>query len=817
MDSTPTNSNNLDFLNEKALNAPGRIKDMAMFALHNLHWLILCAIIGGGIAYYLARTQPESFSSSSKILLRMSGTNRNGANQEAAIMNGVAQSYFYAPFTTTINNEIMIITSKNNVEATVRNLALNVDYTTDTKYMGRTRNLYGETPVLVQFMDVADEDYVTMNLTLGNQNSCVLGFPGFNIIRSKIDSVVNTPVGRVCVHATKVYGEPFFGMAIRVTHSPLSSTTEHYRSAISVNRDDNANTILNLSLTDHSAIRAANVLNELVRVYNDDAMLDKAQVIDNTYDFINERIAQLDRDLGAKEGQLASFKQANQIISLGSLGEASMAKKAMHSEEGERLARQLSLARFTQESLRNMDDLSPLMVAFDDPTIASEVAHYNETAIKLGKYTTTGASQNPMVVSLSNELKLMKGNISAMLATYITATSARLGETRAAESAADREINSVPYKQVYVGDIERLQEVKSALYLSLLEKREELLISRPGIEEVARVIDYAVVDSTPVAPDLRRMLLIGILLGLLFPIAIMIIRRLLDTKVRYRRDIEESVLAPIAGEVPQKSRKDLRSVVVVDKSRDVISEAFRLIRSNISFLKRSDGKSTVYMTTSMMEGSGKTFVITNIASAYAIAGKKVVVVDLDLRKGTLTQNSIESLDTNPGMSGWLVGDTDKFEDVLIKDGASQGVDLVPSGALPPNPAELLLNDRLEMIIDWLRERYEYVFIDCVPTGIVADSDIVKRVVDSTLFIVRSGRLDKRDLPGLQFMYEQHKYPGFCIILNGIQIKKHGYGYGYGYGYGSGYGYGYGYGYSSTKKYGYTYGYESKKKKKHNNK
>ena len=805
MDNGINTNTELSFINEKSA-TPGRIKDGVMFFLHHLHWFILCGAVGFLVAKYFTDRMPRSYASSAKIMLKMStASNRNGSGSESAIMNGIAQSYYYSPFLTTINNEITIITSKTNMREVVEKLNLNVGYTVTPNPLKPAKDLYGESPVKVDFCDLDPNAYASFSLTLQKDSLVQISAADYAPVTGRLRDTINVPSGKVVVTPTWFYGEDFIGQPISVTHSSTNDIAEHYRGAVSVSRDDYANTLLNLYIRDRSAVRAADVLNAVIEVYNEDAIRDKTQIIENTYDFINQRIAQLNRDLSQKEGQIASFKRANNIIDINALGQSSLANKVTRSEEAERIGQQLALAQYTQGVLNNASDTSPILVAFDDPVIASEVKKYNDTAIKLAKYKKSGATNNPMVQSLGDDLSSLRSSVDNMLSSYTVGLEERLGAARAAESAATAEVQAVPMKQIYVGDIERMQEVKSALYLNLLSKREELLISQPSIEAAAKIIDEARVNRTPVAPNTKKTMLLGLFLGLLVPVVVMLLYRLFDTRVRFRVDIEKETTVPFIGEIPAKKKKDDRSIVVVDRSREIITEAFRLLRSSVSYMKNTEGPSTVYLSCSMTENSGKTFVVSNLASSFAIAGKKVVMVDLDLRKGTLTKNALGGSSAK-GASDYLAAETDDVNEIITRDAVAKGVDLVSSGTLPPNPAELLLSTRLDVMIDKLRERYDCIFLDCVPANVVADSDIVKRVADTTLFVVRSGLMDKRDLPGLQYIYENHKYPNMGIILNGIEVKKHrGYGYGYGYGAGSGYGYGYGYGYSAKKHSGYGYG------------
>lgn len=802
---TNNDTNDISFLDENS-NTSLKIKDTLYLIFRNLHWLILFAVIGAFAGTYYARTQEKIFASNARIIIK--DPNSNSVDmRDSELLNSVTNARTGKFYVSTLNNELMIMTSKTTMMEVVKAMDLNVTYTMPTKLVKRVKDLYGETPVLVAMLDVKDSQHTAMTVTPADAKRAVLQMEEFGPAYVALNDTVTTPVGRVVVSPTWNYTESWYGAAVTVTHATVSGTADYYRAVVSAVRDDDKNTIVNLTVRDKSAQRAADLLNKLIEVYNEDAINSKKKIVAYSHDYINERLAVLDEELGAKEMELASFKRQNELIDVGSLGQTYVSASIASSQQAEKLEQQLSLARYLQEAVNNGSLSKPLPVSLgiEDPNIVASLTQFNESALKLDKYETSGATNNPIVRELMTEQTVLKSNLSKMVSVYISSLSERLQGARSAGARASSQVQSVPTKQIYVENVERMQKIKESLYLNLLTKREELMISQPSMEGNAKVVEEARVIPVPVAPNERSMMLKGLLIGLCIPIAFYLIRKLLDTKVRYRADIEKGTTVPFVGEVPAREKDDTRKIVVYSNKRDAISEAFRMLRPNIEYMFDNTQPSHVILFTSFFESSGKTFLTSNLTASFAIAGKKAVLVDLDLRKGTLNKNTTET--RMAGVSNYLAGQVDDIDEIIQHGVLAENVDCVFSGPIPPNPAELLSGTRFDEMISQLRERYTYIILDSVPAGLVADADIVKRVADATMFVIRYGRFDKQMLGELEKLYKAEKFPNMGIVLNAVQYKKRGYGYGYGKNYGYGYGYGnYGYGGYGYGSYGYGYGY-----------
>lgn len=778
------------------------IKDLLYTLLRNIHWLVLFGTAGALIANFSARRQDRLYESNARIVLRGNSTESDNSLREAAITNMFSDRPFY---NTSVNNEVMILTSKTTMMKTVENLHLNVTYSGNSKVVRRKKDLYGSTPVTVDFIDNNPNDYIALTITPLNAHSINLEYGEYAPLTLHLNDTQSTPFGRVAVNATWFYTPDCYNTPITVVHSPLHVVADHYRRTISVSRDGETNTIVNISLVDLSARRAADVINELIRVYNEEAVKDKKRIIAYTYDYINERLSQLHLDLDQQESVIATFKRDNQLINLDSYGLTYLNTNNEYSQEIDKLKQRLSLARYLQQLNDNNDNSSllPPAVGIDDATIVATMERYNELTMRLNQTNNMG---NPVVQKLTEERQKAKADLRQLLNVYCASLQRRIDDAQSIVSQATGKIKQIPGQQLYLENVERLQKIKEELYLNLLSKREELLISQPSIEGNAKIIDEARVNESPVSPNVGRATVLGLLLGLLLPIGLFLLRRMLDTKVRYQSDLKLRTTIPFLCEIPSRKRADSRDIVAVDGKQDALSESFRLLRSKIDFLGhgaesqldpqasgQTDGsRCRIFMVTSLLPASGKTFVSSNIAACFALAGKRVLLVDIDLRKGSLTHRF--SSRRNPGLSDLLAGKIDNIDTLIQHNVVAPGLDSIFSGMLPPNPAELLGNGKVKRLLQTLRQRYDYIFLDSAPLSVV-DNTIIQQLVDSTLFVVRSGKYDKRVLNEMEELYQSKSFRGMAVLLNDVSYPKSSpvdriFGLDYGYGYGKRYSYAY---------------------------
>ena len=463
----------------------------------------------------------------------------------------------------------------------------------------------------------------------------------------------------------------------------------------------------------------------------------------------------------------------------------------------------------TEDSKKNQ--VLPVNSGVESQAIESQIAEYNTMLLQRNSLVGNSSESNPLVVEFDQKLSSLRGAILSGINNLMVSLDTQIGHLRESDDTTRSQIASSPNQAKYLQSVGRQQKVKEALYLFLLQKREENELSQAFTAYNTRIITPPYGKLTPVAPVRRNILLVAFLLGVLIPGMVLFVRETTNTSVRGRKDLE-SLTIPFLGEIPYcisgkrhwwqaKKPQEKRVVVVKSGRRDVINEAFRVLRTNIEFVSNNEaGRANVILLTSFNAGSGKSFLSVNIAKSFAIRGKKVLVMDCDLRRGSSSEyvGSPEK-----GLTDYLTGKETNIENVIVTAENVENLHVLPMGMMPPNPTELLYSERLAPLFEKLRREYDYIIVDCPPVEIVADTSIIEQYVDRVIFVVRSGLLERSMVPELQKLYDEKKHNNMSIILNGTEGNSGRYGkYGYyRYGYGYGYGYGYHYGSKSSKRGG----------------
>lgn len=762
------------------------IIDILMFLLSKWKWFVISIIVFGGLAWFQYARTPKTYFRSATVIIKDPSNKISSAGLDR-----------YDNYINKVNvaNEILQFRSKKLMRDVVSRVSADIDY--KVKEGLQMTELYKKSPVSVRFLETTPEMHLNMVVTPLDSSKVMVSDFGSDESDKKwtvpMKDTVNIEGVKLVVAPTNYYTDPWKGEHIHITKNPMSSVVGYFISSLGIRQEEDEASILTLSLKDRSAARAEDVLNMLISVYNEEAINDKNQVAINTAEFINERLIIIESELGGVESHLESFKRENRIVDIATTAGMYVGESQKYNTNVMELETQLRLATYIKDYLTDPTreiDLIPANTGISDMNIESQIAQYNTIKLRRDKLIEDSSEKNPVVEELNTSLRAMKQSIIRAVDNMIVSINVRRNDAQSRESQAQSRVSSIPTKERQMLSIERQQKIKESLYLFLLNKREENALSQAMVDNNARVIDGASGPNAPIAPNRNKIMLLGLLLGLAFPGVIFLMIMFLDTRIRTKKDIQGKVTAPFLGVIPEQDKEN----------ENLTSEAFKIVRTNMSFLSRKDRKIQVIMCTSFSSGDGKTFVSLNLANSFISARKKVVLVDLDIRKGTLTAHfSKHSHHHAQGVTNYLA-DTDlRLDDIISSDTGVEGLDLIPSGSIAPNPAELLMDERLDEMFKELRNRYDVIITDSVPVGLVADATIANRVADLTLFVVRAGRLDRRQLPDIEAMYQERKLTNMSLLLNGADFHHHGYGYGYGYGYGHGYGYGYGYGYVDGKK------------------
>lgn len=772
-------TNNSSNKNDQGLN----IVDLFMYLASQWKWFLLSILICGGIAWYNYARAPLVYFRSATVIIKdpSNKASTSGLDRFDNFINKV-----------NVANEILQFRSKKLMREVVQRVHADVSY--QIKDGLRSNELYNESPVLVSLPDALPEQSFSFTMTLKDAKTVTLSdFSGIEA-KPSYEVALNDTVAiiegmNVVVTATNYLRDSWLNTPIRVQKLPVESMVNYYKNALGIQQEEEEASILTLALKDSSPARAEDVLNTLITVYNEEAIKEKNQVAVNTANFINERLIIIERELGNVESNLESFKQRNQIVDIASSAGMYMTESQKYNADAMELETQLRLANFIKDYLTDPSketDLIPSNTGISDMNIENQISLYNAAKLKRDHLIDDSSVNNPVVQELNNSLRAMKQSIIRAVDNMIVSLNVKRNDAQNREMRAQDRVTAIPTKERQMLSIERQQKIKEALYLFLLNKREENALSQAMADNNARVIDGAEGSNAPISPNRNRILLLGLLVGIALPGAVCLAILFMDTRVHGRKDIEGATSVPYLGEIPldKEAMKDHRKKVMAVKEQgdDIVSEAFRILRTNMAFLSKKDKPAQVITFTSFNIGAGKTFIARNLSMSLAYLKKRVVMVDLDIRKGTLSRHFGHY---HVGVTNYLSDNTVKVDNIIQHQ---EGFDLIPAGILAPNPAELLMDNRLDELMNELRARYDYIIADNVPVGLIADATIANRIADLTIFVVRAGKLDRRQLPDIEKLYQEKKLKNMALVLNGANPERHGYGYSYGYGYGYGYGY-----------------------------
>ena len=772
--------NNSNSKNDQSLT----LVDLLVYFASKWIWFVVSVLLCVGIAWYYYARSPHQYFCSATVIIK------DPSNK--ASTTGLDR-FDYSINKVNVANEILQFRSKSLIRKVVQRTHADVSYKIDVGL--RTGELYKQSPVLVSFPDALPAQNFSLTVTPKDKNTVVLSdFAGIEAEKSYTvalnDTVLINSGMRIVATPTNYYGESWLDTPIRVSKYPVEAMVNYYRSALGIRQEELESSILTLALKDNSPARAEDVLNTLITVYNEEAIREKNQVAVNTANFINERLIIIENELGGVESELESYKQRNQIVDISTLAGMYMSESQQYNTEVLELETQLSLANYIKEYLIDPTkeiDLIPSNTGISDMNIENQIASYNSAKLKRDRLLDDSSENNPVVQELNNTLRAMKQNIIRAVDNMIVNFEVKRNDMQNRELRAQSRVISIPTKEREMLTIERQQKIKETLYIYLLNKREENALSQAMADNNARVIDEAESGKSPISPKRNRILLLGLLMGLALPAVGWLMVLFMSTRVHSRRDIERAVNVPFLGEIPYEKksagklgRETSTTAGAEAESGSMVAEAFRVLRTNMGYLSRNKEHSVpVIMLTSFGVGMGKTFTARHLAMSFVYTGKRVVLLDLDIRKGTLSRYFSKHRN---GVTNYLADPSLSVDDIVHHHGA---LDFIPCGNFAPNPAELLMDGRLDELVDELRKRYDYIIADSVPMGMVADTGIANRIADLTLFVIRAGRLDRRQLPDIETLYEEKKLKNMALVLNAVDLRRLGYGYRFSYGYGYG--------------------------------
>lgn len=764
------------------------LRDFLFKCLSKWYWFVASVVLFLCIAtIYLVKT-PKVYTRSSTVLIKESAIRRSSNDLESMLSaGGMTQQ------NSKLANEIIALQSPDLMREVVQRMGLDFNYTVS----GRARKhvIYGTAlPIKARFLEPAGR--VDMVFHPVDRNSFKLDM---DVPQSKesleltgvYGDTLNTACGPLVINLVDTLAK--LDQPIYISHYTVQGATSSYNSRLSASALNTKNyaDVLQLTITDQSPRRAEDVLDMVLTVYNENWVDDRNKTAVSTSHFIDDRLAAIETDLGNVDTDISNYKSRYVIPDVAAVSSMYMSQTQEATRQLQDLDNQLYSARYVRTSLSSSDDYSKMLPSppsLSNVNVTNQISKYNDLVLRRNNLVANSSERNPIVQEMNANLNDMRSTILASVDDMINTLQAQIGNIQRAEQRATSRLADNPKQSQYLLTVERQQKVKEALYIFLLQKREENELSQAFTAYNTRIITRPTGSSRPTSPNTKQILLIAFVLGLLLPLAVLYLMTVADTKIRDRKDLE-TVKAPFLGEVPLyggkkfgKKGQENVSFLVQHGKRDALNEAFRVCRTNLEFMSRGSSNHVI-ITTSFNPGSGKTFVTSNLGAALSIKGFKILLVDGDLRHASLS-----TLVGSPkkGLSNYLSGEDIDIKSVMVKAEGYDNLDILPVGVIPPNPSELVGSKEFIDLIGRLRSEYDYILIDCPPFNIVADTQIISEMADRTIFIVRSGILDKAMLNEIEDIYQKGTLKNLSLLLNATELSsgRGSYGYGYRYGYGS---------------------------------
>lgn len=786
-----------------------RVDYKAIFFEYLLYWpvivgVLVCFIVGAYI--YLRYCEPV-YSVSSTVLIKQADHSKSGSSAFASSI----QDFGSFSVANDFENELEILQSYTLIKKVVTTLGLYIDYAEDGGF-GYDPVMYQTSPIQV-WMAPEEADRLPSALQIqmeclpqGKVNAALhyqIGKETCSLEKSfdKLPAVFITPVGTLNLSwrtdsVSKRLNPP---LSLSATIESPSVAADKYKMHLTAEPVGDFTSIVKLTCEDVSVRRGVDFLRMLVTQYNNEANEDKNQVATRTAQFIDERIRIINAELGSTESELAEYKQRAGLTDLSADAQLALQESSEYDKQRAENTNQLRLIAFLRSYIddpKNRYEVIPANVGLADGALVNVIAQYNELLVERKRLLRSSNENNPMLINLDASIAVTRNTVLTTVENVEKGLQITRNSLDLQAGKYQSRINRAPQQERELISITRQQEIKANLYLMLLQKREENAITLAATANNGRIIEEPR-RSGLVAPNTLNIYFVALVLGLFFPIMGIYLVRLLRFKIESRVDVERITNVSVIGDVPLVDNVKTDSVVIKENENGLMEEVFRNVRTNIQYMLQEGQK--VILFTSTVQGEGKSFNAANLAVSFAFMDRRTVVVGMDIRKPKL--NHIFGLSGKlPGMTQFLASPSSVDLLSLCQPTAvSPNLYVLPSGAVPPNPTELVARKSLEQAIDLLKQHFDYVILDTAPIGMVTDTRLIARVADLSMYVCRAGYTHKNDFELINELEQEKKLPNLCVLINGIDMskRKNGYYYSYGkyskYGYGKKYGYGYGYG------------------------
>ncbi|MFT4611710.1 MAG: capsular exopolysaccharide synthesis family protein [Glaciecola sp.] len=743
-------------------------------------FILACAIASLLIAFLIVRYSTYTYQASATIKLKEDENSKSLA-EISSLQNGMLGNNLPS-----VTDEIEIIKSRTIIKEVVKDLKLNIKYLVSGKV--KQEEIYTNPPLNISFL-VSDSivEKISKSLFIKivspqefqlskvNSNK-FFEFGEAEMTKHSFGEKISLSFGEfILTPNIGVYGS-IPGSHIEIKINPIDFVVENYLSKINVVQSSKSN-VIRLTVNESIKEKARLILNKVIEKYNDDVINDKEKVIQVTSDFITNRLNIVSNELEQVDFTAEKLQKNNKLIALGSQSNIFLESERATDAQINATSTQLQLVQFMSERLNDNSsetDLLPIDIGIADSNVAQVTKSHNDLVQQRDRLMKNSSKKNPTVIKLNDQINALKNNLDESLTNIKSANQITLNNLNKQGSRIKGQLYSAPGKERQFRDIKRQQDIKESLYLYLLQKREETAITLGMSSANAKVVDQAYTYNNPVSPNKKMVYISALLIGLILPVSFVFAKDLIDTKIHTKEDLLRLIKAPYIGDIPRGQGK-LKVVSKVDYSPK--AEAFRIIRTNINFmLQKIDSPCKTIFVTSTVAQEGKSHTTTNLASSFSFSEKKVLLIETDIRVPRV--NDYLKIKAKQGLTDFISDKSLSIEDVTVNLPDNKFLDVIPSGTIPPNPAELLMSDRVNYLFEHAKKKYDYIVVDTAAVGLVTDTLIISDHADIFIYVVSANNIDKRQLHIAQTMYEEKRLPNMVTLLNG-SIKKKGYGYGYG--------------------------------------
>lgn len=754
------------------------IRAWVMRILKNWYWFALSCMVFGGLGVFTYLSKTYKYTVDSQIMLR-SNENENSFMPQAELMGMMGMSGMK-----NMEDEIEILTSRDKMIKIVNALDLQTEYRKKDKL--RWVGQYPRRDISINYAPMV-LDTIRRGIKVSvkkRQDDYLVRVKFGKLSKSKhkvtdLTQPFNTCVGPISftIHNPAKIEE---GDQFKIRTLPILLSVDSYKRAITAELIKKESSVMNISAVTDMPQRAIDFILMEIDLYNQDAIEDKNLMATSTAMFLDERLVLLKQELLEAESNIAKYQEEQDIVDFGMESELSIQEGTEYRKRLAEVETQLHLVQFVEEFLADTSKTSniiPANLGLYDEALVKTIEEYNVLVMKRLRVVRSAGLENPMLKQIDMELAMVCGNLEVTLNNVRQTLSIKKDDLQVRYELAKQGLGSTPGVRMAYVEMVREKKIKEQLYMFLSRMREENSLTLASTIMPAKMLAAPQVNPIPVSPKLKIYGLFFLVLGLGFPIGIMILYDVMNNRISNdSKELEKKLKISFGGMLVKNHRGE--HIAVREGENSVSAELFRTLRTNISFMQPVSGACPVMLVTSSVNGEGKSYVATNLAISMALLGKKVALVGLDIRKPMLA--NYLNLPSQGCLTSYLSDDSYTLEDTIVTS-SIKNLDILPAGVIPPNPSELLQSERLDMLFTELRKRYDCVVIDSAPVALVSDTFLLNRVADMTIYVTRANYTTFDLIDFLNQTHEQQRLPKMVAVLNGVDAKKIGYGYGYGYG------------------------------------